>query len=240
MKRKKSFIMLLLAIVLLAGCGSFYPADEIMANQIPDVDQLAAVQRAINEFRTETGVLPIKNRDMDTDIFIKYLIDFDKLVPKYLANAPANSYEKGGIYQYIIWDPENNPTVKLVDLNIPERMRELNIRFTATQYPQYKQKVVDFIYTIDFEKIGYKHSVSVQSPYSNNFLPLLVTTEGTIIVDYSIDLALFLAEQGITPEPGTDIRMLLAEHYPVVPAYSVPYTVNEKNEPVFMYNPLEK
>lgn len=241
MKFKQSFIMLLiLSILMLTGCGSLYPADEIQASQIPDVDQLAAVQRAINEFKEETTVLPIKNRDMDTDIFIKYLIDFEKIVPKYLANAPVNSFEKGGIYQYIIWDPENNPTVKLIDLQIPERIREVNMRFTATAYPQYKEKVADYIYTIDFEKIGYKGDLTVTSPYSGIQLPLLVTTEGSVIVDYSIDLALYIKEHQLKPNPGEDIRTLLVDAYAIVPAYSVPYTVNEQNEPVFMYNPLEK
>ena len=44
---------------------------------MPDVDQLAAVQRAVNEYREATGgLVPIKNSELDTDIYIKYLIDF--------------------------------------------------------------------------------------------------------------------------------------------------------------------
>lgn len=230
-------MLIVFCAVLLSAC--MYPDELRVENQVPDVDQLAAVQRAVNEFKADTGVLPIKTRDMDTDIFIKYLIDFEKLVPKYLSSPPANSFEKGGIFQYIIWDPENNPTVKLVDLRAPERIREVKIRFIGTKYPQYKDQVAPFIYTINYKNIGYKEEISVPSPYSNNLLPLVVTSEGNIYVDYSVDLYQFLQDNNVTVKPGEDLRFILAEHYPVVPAYSLPYTVDENNEPTFMYNPIK-
>ncbi|MBD8025233.1 hypothetical protein H9636_01055 [Ureibacillus sp. Re31] len=240
MTRKWSlFLMLALTTVLLSGC--LFPEEEKVENQVPDDIQLASVQKAVEEYQADTGVLPIKNRDMDTDLFIKYPIDFEKLAPKYLANAPANSYEKGGIFQYIIWDPEKNPTVKLVDLRAAERMRELNIRFMGSQYPTFKDKITDYIYTIDYKKIGYKEELTVPSPYTNNQLPIIVTTEGDLYVDYSMDLNTFLKENNLKPTPGEDIRTYLVDAYPVVPAYSLPYTVDENNEPVFMYDPtLEK
>ena len=34
--------------------------------------------------------------------------------------------------------------------------------------------------------------MTVPSPYSNNHLPLVASTEGKVYVDYSIDLNLFL------------------------------------------------
>ena len=226
-----------MTVVLLTGC--MYPEEQKVANQIPDVDQLTAVQRAVGEFRAETGVLPIKTRDMDTDIYIKYLIDFEKLVPKYMASTPANSYEKGGIFQYIIWDPEERAVVKLVDLRTPERMREINIRSTTKDYPQFGTQVADFVYNVNFENLGYKEPILIDSPYSNNKLPLVMSSEGQVYVDYSIDLYKFIQENDLDIEPGEDIRDYLVEAYPVVPAYSLPYTVDEKNEPVFMYNPIE-
>ena len=229
--------MIVLCTVILSAC--MYPEELRVENQVPDVDQLAAVQRAVEEFKAETGVLPIKTRDMDTDIFIKYLIDFDKLVPKYLASPPANSFEKGGIFQYIIWDPEKNPTVKLVDLRTPERIREVKIRFIGTTYPQYKDQIAPFIYTINYKNIGYKEEITVPSPYSNNDLPLVVTSEGDIYADYSVDLYQFMQNNDITVKPGDDIRLILADYYPVVPAYSLPYTIDENNDPIFMYNPIE-
>lgn len=232
-----SFLLLCLSVVL-TGC--MFPANERAENQIPDQVQLDGVQRAIDEFQADTGVLPIKTRDMDTDIFIKYLIDFDKLVPKYLANSPGNSYEKGGIFQYIIWDPENNPTVKLVDLRSANAISDVNIRFLSTKYPTYKEPITTYVYSIDFDKLGLGKQITVPSPYSNNQLPLVVSTDGDVYIDYSIDLNTFIKENNLTPTPGEDIRNLLVEAYPVVPAYSLPYTVDENNEPVFMFNPTKK
>ncbi len=239
MSRKWSmFLMLIVASVLLSAC--MYPEEEKAGANIPYEDQLADVQSAVEKYQADTGVLPIQDRDMDTDIYIKYPIDFSKLVPKYMAKPPTNSYEKGGIFQYVIWDAENNPTVKLVDLRSAETIRDLNIRFTTTTYPTYKEPITNYIYTIDFKKVGYKEDVTVPSPYSNNQLPLIVTTAGKVYVDYSMDLNQFIMDNNLTPKPGEDIRNLLVEAYPVLPAYSLPYTVDENNEPVFMYEPTKK
>lgn len=238
MKWSKLWLVISLATIFLVGCGS--PTNFDQSSLRPDVDMLAGVQRAVDEFQKDTGVLPIKTRDQDTDIFIKYLIDFDKLVPKYIGSPPANAYEKGGIFQYMIWDPEENPTVKLVDLRAPELLREVNIRFSATKYPQFKDKVVEHVYTVNFKNIGYKGDKTVPSPYSNNELPILVTSEGDLYVDYSIDLYRYMQDNQITATPGEDIRELLVDAYSIVPAYSLPYTVDEKNEPVIMYDPLNK
>ena len=238
MKWSKLFVVLSFVMMMLAGCGSSTKLDQ--SSLRPDVDMLAGVQRAVNEYREDTGVLPIKTRDQDTDIFIKYLIDFDKLVPKYIGSPPVNSYEKGGIFQYIIWDPEENPTVKLVDLRIPERIREINIRFTGTKYPQFKDKIVEHVYTINYKNIGYKEDVMVESPYYNHKLPLVVSSEGDLYVDYSMDLYNYMKENNISASPGEDIRELIIDAFPVVPAYSLPYTVDENNEPVIMYDPLNQ
>lgn len=238
MKLLKWFVLLSVLVVILSGCGSSTNFDQ--SSLRPDIDMLAGVQRAVDEYREDTGVLPIKTRDQDTDIFIKYLIDFEKLVPKYIGSPPANAYEKGGIFQYIIWNPEENPTVKLVDLRTPERMREINIRFTGTKYPQFKDKVVEHVYTINFKNIGYKEEVTVQSPYSNNQLPIVVSAEGDLYVDYSIDLYIYMKENNITAKPGEDIREILVDNFPVVPAYSLPYTVDENNEPIIVYDPINQ
>ena len=72
-KFTKWLVALSCVIVLLAGCGS--PTNFDQSSMRPDIDMLAGVQRAVLEYQQDTGVLPIKTRDEDTDIFIKYLID---------------------------------------------------------------------------------------------------------------------------------------------------------------------
>lgn len=236
MRKTIQALLFIISAFVLSGC--MYPEEMKVENQIPAQDQLDAVQRAINEYKEDTGVLPIKNRDMDTDIFIKYIIDFEKLVPKYISSAPSNAYEKGGIFQYVIWDAEKNPTVKLVDLRTPDKIRDVIMRMAMKEYPQYGERITDFVYTINHKNIGYEEPLTVPSPYTNNFLPLVITPEGKVYVDYSIDLNLFITEQNLTLTEGEDIRGYLADYYPVLPAYSLPYTVNENNEPVFMNDQL--
>ncbi|GAB0166744.1 putative lipoprotein of unknown function [Lysinibacillus sp. CTST325] len=232
MKKLSAFLFVIVTAVLLVGCA--YPEDEKRAKLVPDADQLAAVQRAVDEYREATGgLVPIKNSELDTDLYIKYLIDFDRLMPKYLAQIPGNAYEKGGIFQYIIWDPENEAKVKLVDLNAAERIREINIQKLATQYLPIKGATSDNVYQINFEELGYKTDVTVKSPYSGAELPIFMTGDGEMHVDYSIDLGQLLKEDKPDVKPGDDIRQLLVDKYPVVPAYSIPYTVDEKGEPIY-------
>ncbi|MGE7673743.1 hypothetical protein ACQKMV_09230 [Lysinibacillus sp. NPDC094403] len=232
MKKLSAFLLVIATAVLLVGCA--YPEDEKRAKLVPDPDQLAAVQRAVDEYREATGgLVPIKNSELDTDLYIKYLIDFEKLMPKYLAQIPGNAYEKGGIFQYIIWDPENEAKVKLVDLNAAERIREINIRKLSTQYLPIKGASSDNVYQINFNELGYKTDVTVKSPYSGTELPIFMTGDGEMHVDYSIDLGHLLKEDKPDVKPGDDIRQLLVDKYPVVPAYSIPYTVDEKGETIY-------
>lgn len=243
MKSMKKYLIIVAALalsVVLSACGSLYKDEEQeRVQQSPDLDLLNSVQRAVDAFRQDTGVLPIKNSEEDTDLFVKYQIDFSKLVNGgYIVKSPDNSFEQGGIFQYVIWNAEEAPTVKLIDLRMTERLREVNMRFMATEYPQFKERIADFVYTINFDNIGYKADIAVDSPYSSNLLPLVVSSEGDVYVDYSIELQQFINDKDLTPKPGEDIRYLIADEYPVVPAYSLPYTVNKKNEVVFMYDPV--
>lgn len=233
MKKIQVFVVLMITTLLLSGC--LYPKEQLVENQVPDEDQLASVQRAVDDFRKDTGgLVPIKTREQDTDIFIKYLIDFEKIVPKYLSKVPANAYEKGGIFQYIIWDPEKTAEVKLVDLRGSEKIRDINLRKIGTKYVATSKQIAQNVFSINYEKMGFKEPLTVTSPYSGSQLPIVMTGDGGLYIDYSIDLYQVLKEEKPTVKPGEDIRHILYDNSPIVPAYSLPYTVNDKNEPVFM------
>lgn len=232
---KKIMLLALLAttVVLLSGC--MYPESERAENQIPYEEQVIQVQNAVNQYRgASNGLLPIKTRDMDVDQYIKYPIDYSKIVPAYLAEIPSNAFETGGIFQYVLMDVEENPTVKLVDLRIAEEIRSINIRKSANGgRAPIAEILADNVYKMNYEAMGFKEERFVVSPYSGRNLPLIVNGQGDVYVDYSMDLYSALEEYDGTIEAGQDIRFLLYEDNPVVPAYSLPYTVNENNEPVF-------
>lgn len=233
---KKRLYAVAMSAMLLAGCGRLAasPEEVRVQQQVSEAD-LIAVQQAVDAFKTETSVLPIKTTEHDTSVYIKYLIDFQKLVPKYLASTPDNAYERGGIYQYVLYDVERNPTVKLVDLHAAERIREINLRVFVQKYPAFGEQVTPYIYTLDYAKMGLDE-LTVPSPYSTTHLPIVVTTTGEPIVDYRIDFQRLFDEGVIEAAPGDDLQQLVAQQMDVLPAYSVPYTVDENGDVIFMYD----
>ncbi|UJF25676.1 hypothetical protein [Planococcus sp. 107-1] len=233
MKKVSMLIMFTVIALLLSGC--MFPESERAENQIPYEEQVNSVQNAVKQYQEESGgLLPIKTRDMDVDQYIKYPIDFSKIVPKYLAEIPSNAFETGGIFQYVLMDVEENPTVKLVDLQVAETIRSINVRKSANggQAP-IAEIIADNVYRLNYTAMGFREEQVAISPYSGRNLPLVITGRGDVYVDYSMDLYTELQEYEGTIEEGQDIRFLLYDDSPIVPAYSLPYTVNEEMEPIF-------
>src|SRR5690606_1564565 len=116
-------ILFIFSILIVSGC--MYPNDRKVENQVPYPDQIHAVQQAVNQFQADSGILPIKTREADTPIYQKYPIDFRKLVPRYLQQAPGNSFENGGIFQYVLINVEEQPEVKLLHLVMSKDVQQL-------------------------------------------------------------------------------------------------------------------
>ncbi|MDP4169427.1 MAG: hypothetical protein Q8906_02380 [Bacillota bacterium] len=228
------FLIGLLSI-LLSGC--MYPDNEMTKNQTPYRDQLEAVQAAVDGFRKDNGgILPIKTRDAETPIYQKYPIDFTKLSPKYLADPPGNAFESGGVFQYVLVNVEKNPQVKLFDLTIADTIREIKMRIKANGYPPYKKNIANNVYTIDYKQLGYEEPPFAVSPFTHQNLPFIISGDAEVYVDYSSDLYQEIKKRGTKGlKPGEDIRSILVDQSMLVPAYSLPYTIDPRtNEPVFL------
>jgi hypothetical protein len=227
-------VLIVLTTLFLSGC--MYPDSKLSKNQIAYTDQLQAVQQAVDSFQEENGgILPIKTKDAETPIYQKYPIDFKKIAPRYLAEPPGNAYESGGVFQYVLVDVETDPTVKLFDLRIADTIRDINFRISSNGYPPFKERLGKNIYSIDFKQLGYEKSPVVLSPFTNQNLPLVITTSGDVVVDYRQDLFQKLQATDKQVVVGEDIRYILLEDSMFVPAYSLPYTFDtESNEPVFL------
>lgn len=234
-KRHLLLSALVVLAVLLSGC--MYPGeDEEGGGKIVYEEHVESIQRAVDSFREDNGgILPIRTKDQDTDKYIKYPIEFAKIIPQYMEKIPSSSFEKGGIYQYVIMDAEENPTVKAVDLRAAEMIRDLNMRKSANggKVP-FTDEINNGVYEVDFKKYGFKDQLTLESPYSGVHLPLVVGGDGHFYVDYSIDLQKIMDEEKPTIKEGEDLRVLLEERSNIVPAYSLPYTVNDDGEVVFM------
>ncbi|WP_077213809.1 hypothetical protein [Bacillus dakarensis] len=235
MKKKSVLILILVTVMsLIAGCA--YPEDKLVQNQMPYADQVESVQKAVDQFQQDNGgILPIKTKEMDTPIYQKYLIDFSKIAPAYIAEAPGNAYESGGVFQYVLIDVETNPTVKIFDLRIAETIRDLNLRIKMQGFPPFKEKVAENVYTLDYEQLGFKEEPVVISPFTSQNLSYVITGDAEIYVDYRSDLYQIMQNKNHNFEPGDDIRSILIEESMFVPAYSLPYTIDSSTkEPIFL------
>ncbi|MYL32739.1 hypothetical protein GLW08_17500 [Pontibacillus yanchengensis] len=233
---RKFMLMIVLIPFILTGC--LYPDENLTKNQVPNTVQLQSMQTAIDQFKeSHPYELPIKNREKETPVFQKYPIDFSRLKEaNILAEAPGNSFQRGGVYQYVLIHPEEDPTVKVIDIRATQNLTQVNIRLAAYRnehrYPPFGEKVADDIYTINYKKLGYDDPPQVKSPYTQNLLPIVMDVEGDLYIDYRPDLYDFLQKYEHNYKTGDDIRYLLAEHSPIVPANSLPYTIKD-GEPVF-------
>ena len=223
--------------ILLGGC--LYPQAEKIKNQDSYQLQMDMVQRAVNQFqKDEGGILPIQTKAASTPIFQKYVINFKRISPRYMAEPPESAYEAGGYFQYVIVDAENNPTVKLLDVRLAQAIQDLSLRLNAYQqkngYPPFKERLANNAFTIDYEKLGLKEAPTVTSPYSQKELYLILNAKGEIFVDYTPDLYEVIQSYDGHVKPGYDIRNLLVETSDFVPAYSLAYTVDETKRPIFL------
>ncbi|MGG1229303.1 hypothetical protein [Bacillus halotolerans] len=236
--------MIFVAVIFLSGC--LYPHERKSSVQAtPYQDQLKPVQSAVDEFqKANGGLLPIQTKDMSTPLYQKYPIDFNRLAPRYMAEPPSTAYESGGDYQYVLVDVENNPTVKLIDVKMAEKIRDIKLRVQMYRqehkYPPYQDVLARDLFTLDGKKLGEADSLSVTSPISGNSLPLMIDGDGDIYADYRTELVSCLKKSKKTFKPGTEIQDIIWEETPFVPAFSVKYTVNDKQEPVFLENDIKK
>lgn len=234
---RKSVLLFCVVMFSLMLGGCLYPEKKLSENQQPYEDQLQAVQTAVDQFQKEEGgILPIKTKEDNPDLYEKYPVDFRKISPRFMAEPPGNAFENGGIYQYVLVDVEKNPTVKLIDLRIAEQIRSINIRLLAHTYPPFKDALANNVYSLDFKELGFEQEPYVTSPYSGRQLPLVISGNGTLYVDYAADLYTALQKLDKLPAAGEDIRSLLIQSSPIVPAFSLPYTVDKQGDPVFMTN----
>lgn len=232
------FAALLMLITILSGC--MFPNDELAKNKVPNEDQLATVQKAVEDFAEDSGgLLPIKTKGADADLYEKYLIDFGKLKEMNLiSEIPGNAYESGGIYLYTIVNPEDKPEVKLIDLQLSEKIRSINVKLDTYRsknlYPPFGEEIEDGLFKINYKKLNFKEEQFVKSPYTQNNLPIIMNTEGKLFIDYRSDFMTIMQENEFNFKDDEDIRYIYHEQSPFVPIYSLPYK-EENNEPVFKW-----
>ncbi|WP_027723759.1 hypothetical protein [Tuberibacillus calidus] len=237
MKRKNIYIILAMCLVILSGCLN--PGNEKAQNHIAYQSDLTAVQEAVNAYRKDhNGLLPIKNSTEKTPIYKKYPIDFDKLA-HYMANPPTNAYEEGGIFQYVLVDVETHPTVKVIDLTLTNKVEEIQMKinnFRAIHhFSPIKNIVMNGVYTIDYQDLGYERPPYVISPYSGKQLGFVIDNRSKVYINYLPDIYEAVKASGKAYQEGKDLRPLLVSKSAFVPVESLPYTL-KNGQVTFLLN----
>jgi predicted nucleic acid-binding Zn-ribbon protein len=227
MKHTKLYIMIISALFLMTGCLN--PGSEEAQNHIAYKSDITAVQEAVNSFQKETHVLPIKNSTEKTPIYKKYPIDFGKLDHNYMASPPANAYEEGGIFQYVLVHAETKPTVRVIDLTLTNTVDEIQRKIDDFRYNHHfsplKSIVMDGIYKINFKEIGYDKPPYVISPFSGKELGFVMDKDSKVYINYLPDIYGAVKKSGKTIPVGKDLRPLLVDNSFFVPVDSLPYTI---------------
>lgn len=232
--RKLTYILTAaLALFVLTGC--MYPDDERAGSNIPPETDIDNVQSAVENFREkEGGILPIKTTE-DSAEYLKYPVEFTRIVPEYLSEIPVTAYENGGNFQYVILDAEDNPTVKIADLAIIEELRSLSLRINGMgEHVELGEQIGPNVYQLDLEHYNLAENPTVTSPYTRRELNVYYSGGEEFVVDYRDDLNLMIENEGLEFETGEDIREVLYELTPIVPIYAPEMTVDENNEAIFM------
>jgi hypothetical protein len=199
-------------------------------NQAAAQEFMMIVQNAIDQYHKATGVLPIKNSELDTPLYEKYVIDFKKLKERgYISSIPANAFEHGGTSIYVIVDPETKPTIKLMDVLAFQKAAEMQqmVDEYKSKYGQLPvgKEISTHFYEIDYKKLNSKPA-QVPSVYTRQLLlPLLVTDSGKVAIDYAQELMRLIDKKSLASQldAKTDLRSLLVAESYYIPARSFPY-----------------
>lgn len=227
--KKKPVVYLILFLtmtILLSGC--MYPKERRLENQVPSSFYLEETQKAVDQFQKDKGILPITTKPADTPIFERYTIDFGRMIPRYLPDAPANSFEKGGVYQYSLIDVETKPTVRLIHLGVVSKVADVQqlvdrYRHQTGQLP-FKDQVEAGYYTINYNLLHAKEP-EIRSVVTDQLLSLLISKTGEVGVNYAMDLAAIIRNQKSKVPANVDPRYTMARDSMFVPVKSFPYTV---------------
>lgn len=239
-RRGMRFLALLsaLGLILISLTGCLYPKDRLKQNQVAPKEAVRNVQAAIDQYKTETGMLPIKNSTAETPKYEKFYVDFAKLGRTgYLSDIPAAAFEKGGSYSFLVIDEETAPRVKLLDILAFQKIND--IQNWVTSYiqtngvlPKGEQTYPGF-YQIHYKEMN-KTAPTIRSVFTGQTLQALVDENGVVYSDYGIDIMQYIQKSGKTDYAANfDLRALLVDGSDFVPVKAPVYhLVNQEPQAV--------
>ena len=220
-----SFIVLI--AVLLSGC--MYQQSATPNNTAVMKDAIFLVQKAVEDYKAASGVLPIKTFAATTPLYEQCIVDFKKLQGQgSIGEVPKSAFESGGSNYFVIINPDTKPEVKLLDIVSLQAVNDIQSAVSTYmvknegRIPK-KQAVESGWYTIDYEAMKIDQP-SIDSPYSHTPLVALVAETGRVILDYRSDIAQAMERLKATnPASNIDLRTYLIQAGFFVPGRSTSY-----------------
>ncbi|WP_309118662.1 hypothetical protein [Paenibacillus sp.] len=235
-RRWSRVLFVLLAAAMLTGCMYRGEIERRQANPAFVREEIDRVAAAVERYYKARGVYPIKNADESTSAFEKYVIDLNRLVrTDMLSSIPANAFEAGGHYYYLLVHPETEPVVMLMDLSAVQQVADLQkdvdrYRDANGKLPAGAETAPGF-FAIDYAALK-REAPDIRSPFTNQILSVLLHASGETLIDYGLDIMEASRQAGDAPvAEGEDAREWLAKASPLAPALSYPY-VWKNGEPV--------
>lgn len=220
--------LITMLFVLLALSGCMYPDDRLKQNQAAPKDAIRNVQAAIDQYFSETSMLPIKNSTAETPVYEKFQIDLAKLQRTgYLSDIPSAAFEKGGNYYFLVIDEETKPRVKLMDILTYQKINDIQNWVTtyvqtSGELPKGEQMYAGF-YQIDYKTMK-RTPPDIRSVFSGQTVQALVDENGVVYTDYGIDIMQFIQKSGQkTFDSELDLRTLLVDGSDFVPVKAPAY-----------------
>lgn len=201
-------------------------------------EHVAMVQSAADQFWEQNKRFPIKEDPgrANASPYEKYVIDFSKL-EGYISQIPPSSFEKGGNFLYVLVVSGNKMQVKLVDLRVTDRLRDLQMAVDAYREKRKRlpaaASVGDGYYAVDFQAMGIEEE-TIPSPYTVGLsLPLVMNRQGKLYVDYRPEILRMMQEGKRKNDKAEDLRQWLIRDSLFVPTRS-PGIRLEDGEPVLV------
>ena len=120
-----------LPALLLLAAGCMYPEERrLQTDRLPE--HVAMVQSAADQYWEQNRRFPIKEDPgrAKASPYEKYVVDFSKL-EGYIGQIPPSAFEMGGHFLYVLVVSENKMQVRLVDLRVADRLRDLQVAVDA-------------------------------------------------------------------------------------------------------------
>lgn len=227
MRKCITVVFVLLSMVLLSSC--LYPNEMRKDQNISPRESVMLVQTAVEQYIQLTGVPPIKNFEMDTPYYEKYVIDFGKMIERgAIGQIPATAFEKGGSYFFVLVNPETDPQVKMMDVHLIQQVGD--VQRAVDQYkrkhdgeiPLQDEISNDWFY-IDYSKMRIA-PVQLPSPFTTQTISLMIHQSGVVMVNYAPEIMRIMQQEKIDSPPSNhDLREVLVNHSYFVPVKSVTY-----------------